>query len=68
MDGNIIDGVHRLTKSVLLNKKYIKAYVFDSKLMKKFVIAKKNEWDKVDKLKVYQFIILYVDRFINLKN
>lgn len=63
-DGNIIDGVHRLTKSVLLEKKYINAYVFDNKLMKEFIIAKHNDWNKVDNLKTYQFIILYVERFM----
>lgn len=63
-DGNIIDGVHRLTKSVLNNKKYINAYKFNNKLMKKFIIAKKGDWDKVKKMKLYQFIILYIERFI----
>ena len=62
--GNIIDGMHRLMKSVLFNKKYIRAYVFDNKLMKKFIIAKNNEWNKVDNLKTYQFIILYAQQFL----
>ena len=62
-DGNIIDGVHRLAKSVILDKIYIKAYVFNNKLMKKFIIAKRGEWNKVDELKVYQFIVLYIERF-----
>ena len=62
-DGNIIDGVHRLTKAVLLDKKYINAYIFDKKLMKKFIIAKKDQWDKVEEYKIHEYIILYVERF-----
>lgn len=63
-DGNIIDGIHRLSKAYLNNIKYIKAYIFDKKLMKKFIIGKSGDWGKVDELKVYHFIILYVERFI----
>ena len=63
LDGFIIDGVHRLTKAYLHNKKEIKAYIFDKQLMKKFIIAKKGEWGKVDKMKMYDFIKRYVDRF-----
>ena len=66
--GNIIDGVHRLTKAVLSNKKYINCYIFNKKLMKKFIIAKANKWDYVDKLKVYQFMVLYIERFGLKKN
>ena len=31
--GNIFDGVHRYIKSKLLNKKSIKAYIFDNELL-----------------------------------
>ena len=34
----IVDGVHRLVKSLLLGKKQIKAYIFNDDLMKKFLI------------------------------
>ena len=61
-DDNIIDGVHRLSKAVLLNKKYINAYIFDKKLMKKFIVAKRDQWDKVNEIKIYQYIILYIER------
>ena len=37
---HIIDGVHRLTKAYIENKKEINAYVFDKALFKKFVIDK----------------------------
>ena len=36
--GNIYDGVHRYIKSKLLNKKIIKVYLFDNKLLDKFII------------------------------
>lgn len=56
----IIDGAHRLSKSVLLGKKTIKVYVFDYKLMKKFII---NSDYFVNKMEVYQFIELFNRRF-----
>ena len=62
-DMHIIDGVHRLTKSYMENKKTIKAYVFDNALLRKFKLAKRNEWDKVDKLKNYQLIIMFSKKF-----
>jgi hypothetical protein len=61
---NIIDGIHRLTKAILENKRTIKCYVFSDKLMKKFIIAKDGNWEYVDKLKSYQLMILYIERFI----
>ena len=60
----IIDGVHRLAKSHMKNKKYIKCYVFDKPLMKKFLINNKGDWDKVDKLPINYYIELFNKRFI----
>lgn len=59
----IVDGVHRLTKASLLNKKYIKAYQFDDNLMKHFLIDNKGNWDKVDKMQPYHFIELFCKQF-----
>jgi disulfide oxidoreductase YuzD len=59
----IIDGVHRLTKAHLKNIKTIKAYVFDEKLMKKFLIDDKGDWKKIDKIEVYNYIELFYKRF-----
>lgn len=36
--GFIIDGMHRLAKSVLQNNKYIAAYIFDAELLDTFII------------------------------
>ena len=36
--GEILDGVHRYVKALMLKKKTINAYVFDHRLMKKFII------------------------------
>lgn len=62
-NNNIVDGVHRLTKSYIKNKKTIKAYVFDKDLMKNFLIDNKGDWTKVDNMKMYEFIKLFYERF-----
>jgi len=59
----VIDGMHRLTKSHLEGKKTIKAYVFDNHLLRKFKLANRTEWGKVDKIKSYQLIILFNKKF-----
>lgn len=59
----IIDGVHRLTKAYIERRKTINAYIFDSKLMRKFLIDSDGNWDKVDSLDVHYFIQLFVKRF-----
>ena len=61
-NNNIVDGVHRLTKAYMENKKEINAYVFDKVLFKKFLVDKNNTYDKVD-LKLYEYIELFYKRF-----
>jgi hypothetical protein len=61
----IVDGMHRLAKTYIKKKKYINVYIFDKELMKKFIVGKNNEWDKVDNMKIYDIIDLYVKRFHN---
>ena len=56
----IIDGVHRYVKSVLTNKKIIDIYIFDKKLMKKFIVGKRGE--KIN-LQLNDYIELYEKRF-----
>ena len=60
--GNIYDGVHRYIKSKLLNKKTIKVYFFDDKLLKKFIIDKSGDYDK--KLEINEYIELFYKNFI----
>lgn len=66
-DRYIVDGVHRLCKAYLLSKKggpqKIKAYVFNTKEMNKFLINKNGDWDKVDKLGSHFYIELFHKRF-----
>ena len=62
-DNNIVDGVHRLTKSCLLNKKTIKAYIFNKEIMKKFLINKNKDWDKIHKIQTYEYIELFIKKF-----
>jgi len=56
----IIDGMHRYVKSVLSSKKTVDVYIFDKKLMKKFIVGKRGE--KIN-LKLNDYIELYQKRF-----
>lgn len=62
-NNNIIDGVHRLTKAYLKNRKYINSYIFDEDLLKNFLINKKLDLNKIDKLNTYDFIELFYKKF-----
>ena len=57
---NILDGVHRYVKHIIENKKIIKVYIFDKKLMKKFIIGKRDEKDN---LEINDLIELFNKRF-----
>jgi len=57
---NILDGVHRYVKHIIKNKKTINVYIFDKKLMKKFIIGKR---DQIHNLEIYDFIKLFYERF-----
>ena len=57
---NILDGVHRYVKHIIENKKTIDVYIFDKKIMKKFIIGKRDE--KIN-LKLNDFIELFYSRF-----
>lgn len=59
----VIDGVHRLAKAYLCNKKKIRAFIFTDKQMDKFLIDKTGNWDKVEKLDICYFIKLFHERF-----
>jgi len=58
----VVDGVHRLIKAFYL-KKQINAYVFDNKLLKKFLLDKNGDYDKVDNLSISDLIKLFYKRF-----
>ena len=57
---NILDGIHRYVKHIIENKKTINVYIFDKKLMKKFIIGKRDE---ICNLKINDFIELFYKRF-----
>jgi disulfide oxidoreductase YuzD len=63
-DGDIVDGVHRLCKTILENKSRIKAFEFDKTLMKKFQIRKDGDWKKADQMKIHEFIEHFVKHFV----
>lgn len=56
----IIDGVHRFAKSIINNNKEIDVYMFDKKLMKKFIVGKRGE--NIN-LQLNDYIELYNQRF-----
>jgi len=59
----VIDGVHRIVKASYLNKKQIKAYVFDNTLLNNFLLDKNKNFKKIDKLTTTDLIILFNQRF-----
>lgn len=59
----VIDGVHRIVKASFLQKKQIKAYVFNNTLLNKFLLDKNKDFKKVDKLSTSDLIILFNRRF-----
>jgi hypothetical protein len=56
----ILDGFHRYVKHIIGNKKNINVYIFDNKLIRKFIIGKRDE--KID-LKLNDYIELFIRRF-----
>ena len=62
LDSNykILDGYHRYVKHIIENKKTINVYIFDKKLMKKFIIGKRHE---INTLEINDFIELFNRRF-----
>ena len=58
---NILDGVHRYVKHIIENKKTINVYIFDKKLMKKFIIGKRDA--EIYNLEIIDFIELFYKRF-----
>ena len=68
---NIVDGAHRLSKAYLLNKKHIRAYIFNKDIMEKFKIGekkkqrtwKKSDWNYYESLTKKNVEELYTKRF-----
>ena len=58
---NILDGVHRYVKHIIENKKTIDVYIFDKKIMKKFIIGKRDE---IINLEPNDFIELFYMRYL----
>ncbi len=62
----IIDGNHRLAKSIMLGKQSIKSIVFtDYKLFRKFKIGKQVSatWRKINAMTKHELNVLYKQRF-----
>lgn len=59
-NGNIVDGVHRLTRATMLKKTTMRAYIFPNDLLEKFRI---NSHD----VKEYQLIELFHKQFCSKK-
>lgn len=67
MVGNhtVIDGIHRIVKATLENKRTIRAYQFQPQQIKKFAIGK--NWDEVFQLKPNDLVELFYKRKLHLK-
>ena len=59
----IVDGLHRLCKSVLEKKSTLWVYRCNEPLMNKFKLGTEDEWTKVNAMKVCDFITLFYTRF-----
>lgn len=60
----IIDGYHRLLRAVKEKKPSINAYIFDTALMKKFIVCKELNYPAVhQRMKIHELLELYVKRF-----
>jgi hypothetical protein len=60
----IIDGYHRFLKAVQKGDKEIKAYVFDTPLMKKFILLKELDYTAVHKdTSIHTVLELFYKRF-----
>ena len=59
---NILDGVHRYVKHIIENKTTINVYIFDKKIMKKFIIGKRDEFNDKN-LQINDFIEIFTQRF-----
>ena len=63
-NNKLIDGMHRIIKAKLNNKKTIKAYNFKKDIFKKFLINSKGEWSKVDKINSHELIEMFYKNFV----
>jgi hypothetical protein len=57
----ILDGCHRCVKQILSKKSSIDVYIFNESIMKKFIIAKRDE---PVQMSINDFIDLFIKRFI----
>jgi len=63
---NIVDGMHRLSKTYIMHKKSIRAYIFSPHLMEKFIVGRSpNDYDIVENLSKKDIEKIYIKRFIN---
>lgn len=62
-NGNVVDGMHRLSKAYLLHKTHLTVYIFSDTLMKKFLVSTKGDYKKLEGFEVHHFIEMFNDRF-----
>lgn len=61
--GQLLDGVHRIAKAAATGRKTLSAYVFDPELLKKFIVNRRADYQKVYDMNMHDFITMYVERF-----
>ena len=60
----VIDGVHRLAKTIETNQRSIKAYIIDDKLLEKFLVDFSGDWGVKDQLELHDQIEMFYKRFM----
>ena len=60
----IVDGYHRVSRAHLEGKKEIKAHVFETDIMKKFIVNKDMNFVKVHKdMQIHELLELFLKNF-----
>lgn len=67
-NGEVIDGFHRLTAAKIADKKKIKAYIFTTNDLKKFIIDKKGNVSAYTNMEINDLIELFNKRMGAVKS
>jgi hypothetical protein len=59
----VVDGVHRIAKAFLTKHSKIKAIIFGTPIMKKFLLSAKGDWDMVHALSQADIMQRFYKRF-----
>lgn len=61
----VVDGIHRLVKTMTIGESdTIDAYIFDKKLMKKFILNSSGDYNLVNRIEPHELIEIFYKRMI----